>query len=202
MVYIATSTHSFIVTLLTPLLCVSRTSCYNPLLITLMFFHDVLIHVMLYNMMFPSVETVSTISTLSVLYHYPIRFSCNLQFIPTTSPPSSLSGIVIPPNDVVWLSFDSIVHSLGSHLLSCPSSNVKHYMLEKNVLYFRIASYLTSHSSIHFTTLNQSFHHLHRLHHCRPLKSFLNPHLKPCNYVSSSSFPDTNPIITFMSVTT
>ena len=49
----------------------------------------------------PAIETVSTIPTPSVLYHYPIRFSSNLESIPTTSPPSSLSGIIVPPNDVV-----------------------------------------------------------------------------------------------------
>ena len=71
-----------------------------------------------------AIETLSTIPIPSVLYYYPIRFSSNLQSIPTTLSPLSFLGIVVPPNDVVWLSFDSVVHSLGSHLLSWPDSNV------------------------------------------------------------------------------
>ena len=65
-----------------------------------------------------AIDTVSTIPTPSVLYHYPIRFSSPLHSTPTQAHISSLTGIVVPPNDVVWLSFDSVVHSLGSHLLS------------------------------------------------------------------------------------
>ena len=44
----------FIAILLTPLLCVPRTFCYDPLFVTLMFFHDVLTYFIFHNMMFPS----------------------------------------------------------------------------------------------------------------------------------------------------
>ena len=65
-----------------------------------------------------AIKTVSTIPTPFVLYHCPIRFSSFLQSTPTQTHISFLIGIVVPPNDVVWLLFDSVVHSLGSHLLS------------------------------------------------------------------------------------
>ena len=108
-----------------------------------------------------AIETVSTIPTPSVFYHYLIRGFSPLQSIPAQTHISSLTWIVVPPNDVVWLSFDSVVHSLGSHFLSWPDINVKHYMLETSELHFRIASSFNSHSSIRFTTLYHIFHHLH-----------------------------------------
>ena len=130
-----------------------------------------------------AIETVSTIPIPSVLYYYPIRFSSNLRSLPTTSNLSSLLGIVVLLNDIVWLSFNSVVRSFGSQLLSWPGSIVLHYMLETSALYFRIESYLYFHSSIHFTTLK------HFVHHCSPLKFILAPRLRLCTYRVLRFFP-------------
>ena len=99
--------------------------------------------------------SVSVVTTPSVLYHYPIRFSSNLHSFLTRTPPSSLSGLVVPPTNEVCLSFDSVVNCFGSHLLSWPGSNVAHSMLETSILHFRIATFFNSHSSIRLTTLSQ-----------------------------------------------
>ena len=170
MLYVDILTHLFIVILLMRLLCVLMTWLYNPLLITSILFLNVLTLV---------VFTVSAVPTSSVLYHYPIRFSSNLHSFITITPPSSLSGLVVPPTNEFWLSFDSVVNYFGSHLLSWPGSNVTHFMLETNLLYFRIATFFNSRSSIQFTSLPHFFHHLHRFHHCNLLNSVLNPRIKP-----------------------
>ena len=51
------------------------------------------------------------------------------------------------------------------------------------------SQFFYSRSSIQFTTLPHFFHHLHRLHHCSPLKSVLTPRLKSCNYRNLQLFP-------------
>ena len=141
--------------LLTLLLCVPRTSFYDPLPITLIFFptYSNPRHIS-HKDISPAFGTVSTITTPSVLHYYPIHFSSNLKSLPTTSNISPLLGFEVPPNNIISLSFDVIIHSFASELISWSGSIVQYYMLEKSTLYFRIASYLHFHSSLHFTTRN------------------------------------------------
>ena len=149
-----TLTHLFIVIFLMRLLCVLMTSGYDPLLITLMLspqcsnpryvpYHDVI----------SNTVTVFTVPAPYILYHYPIQFSSNLQLLLTITPRSLLLGLVVPPTNEDLLSFDSVINSFGSHLLSQPGSNITHFMLETNTLHFRIAIFFSFRSSIQFTTL-------------------------------------------------
>ena len=62
-------------------------------------------------------------------------------------------------------------------------------MLETSALHFLIATYLHSHSSIHFSTLKHVFRHPHQFHHCSPIKYILDPCLKPCAYRILRVFP-------------
>ena len=75
-------------------------------------------------------NTVSTISTPSALYHYPVRFSTELPSSPPTLQDSPLPIISVPSDEITWLSFDSVLYSFGSKLQSWPGRVVKHYMLE------------------------------------------------------------------------
>ena len=61
-------------------------------------------------------KTVSTIPTPSILYHYPIRFSSELPASPSAIHDSPLPSISVPPDTIIWLSFDSVLHSFGSRL--------------------------------------------------------------------------------------
>ena len=139
----------------------------------------------------PDKETVSTVPTPSVLYHYPIRFASHSNSLSTEPHPPSLSGLVVPPTNEVWFSLDSVVHSFGSFLSPWAGSNVKHYMFETSPLNFRIATTFHSSSTIQFTTLPHIFHHFHRFHHCRPLHSALLPRRKSSNYRTIQFFPQT-----------
>jgi len=142
MVSVDTLTHLYIVVLLMWLLYILVTSCYDPLLITLMFVYRCTNprHVSHHDVISDTV-TVSDLPTPSVLYHYPIRFFSNLHSFLTRTPTASLLGRVVPPTNEVWLSFDSVVNSFGSHFLSWSSSNVKHFMLETSILHFQIATF-------------------------------------------------------------
>ena len=62
--------------------------------------------------------TVSTISTPSVLYHCPIRFSSELPPQPLTLHDSPLPSISVPLDTITLLSFDSVLYSFGSWLQS------------------------------------------------------------------------------------
>ena len=130
----------------------------------------------------PSHDNLCTLPPPSVLHHYFIRFSFNLLSLSPPLNDSPFPGLVVPPNNIIWLSFDSVIHSFGSQLTSRPGCIVQHYMLEASDLHFRVASYFHSRSSTYFTTLQHLFHHLHRLHHCSPLRSVLAPRIKPCAY--------------------
>ena len=105
----------------------------------------------------PAHDTVSTLSASSVIHHYPIHFSSNLSSLPFPSNASPLPGLEVPPNNIIWLSFYSIIHSFGSQWTSWSGNIIQYYMLETSDLYFRIASYFHSSSSIYFTTMQFDF---------------------------------------------
>ena len=56
--------------------------------------------------------------------HYPIRFISNLLFLPTPLNNSPIPGLAAPPNNIIWLYFDSVIHSFGFQLTSWPGSIV------------------------------------------------------------------------------
>ena len=72
---------SFIAILLTPLLCVPRTFCYDPLFVTLMCFHDVLTYFIFHNMMFPQLQKLYPLFPL-LWYFIIIQFGS----LPTCNP--------------------------------------------------------------------------------------------------------------------
>ena len=51
-----------------------------------------------------------TVPTLLVLYHAPIHFSLSCSFIYSVLTPFFLSRIVVPHEDIMWLSFDSVIN--------------------------------------------------------------------------------------------
>lgn len=70
---------------------------------------------------------------------------------------SPLPGLTVPTDNIIWLSFEAVLHSLGSQLISWPSSIVQRYMLETSTLNFRIVSYFHSSYSIYFITIPYFF---------------------------------------------
>ena len=57
--------------------------------------------------------TISTVLTPLILYHSPVRISLSIVYIHHASVPSSPPSIVVPPDDITWLSFDSVIYSFG-----------------------------------------------------------------------------------------
>ena len=63
-------------------------------------------------------NTVSTIPTPSALYHYPVLLSTKLQFSPLALQDSPLPSISVLPDEITWLSFDSVLYFFGSKFQS------------------------------------------------------------------------------------
>ena len=61
-------------------------------------------------------KTVSTIPIPFALCHYPVRFSTELPSSPLALHDSPLPSISVPPDAITWLSFDSVLYSIGSKL--------------------------------------------------------------------------------------
>ena len=79
--------------------------------------------------------TISTIPTPLVLYHTPIRFYLLISSNNHALVPSSFPCIIFSPEDIIWLSFNSVTRSFVPQLESFPDGIVTHY-----ILYF-ISSY-------------------------------------------------------------
>ena len=92
--------------------------------------------------------TMSTGPTLLVLYHISFRFSLSILSNYHASVPSSLLSIVVPPEDIVWLLFDSVTHYFGSQLESYSGGIFTQYILGISMIYYRVASYLPSRSTV------------------------------------------------------
>ena len=70
---------------------------------------------------------------------------------------SPLPGLTVPTDNIIWLSFEAVLHSLESQLISWPSRIVQRYMLETSTLNFRIVSYfilVTQYISLQFHTFS------------------------------------------------
>ena len=102
----------------------------------------------------PEHTSVPTIPTLLVLYHTPVRFSLSYSSIYSVPIHSSLSRIIVPSKDIIWIFLDSVINSFGSQLSSFPSGIVNHYILEMSILNYRVTPYIPSGSCVRFTTLS------------------------------------------------
>ena len=105
--------------------------------------------------------TTSSITSISALYHSPIKFS---PVFPITINPSSLlpghssrvsSFPVIPPSSITWISFDSVVNPFSSILSTQGYNTLQHFVCESNPLHFSIASTLSPSALIFYTTFHQ-----------------------------------------------
>ena len=63
-------------------------------------------------------EASSTISPLSTIHHYPLHFTSS-SILQSFYVPKSIAHTfhhIVPPENIIWLSFDSIITSFGSLL--------------------------------------------------------------------------------------
>ena len=108
-------------------------------------------------------EASSTLSPLSIIHHSPLHFTSPsiLQSYSVPKPMAHTSHHIDPPEDIIWLSFDSITTCFGSLLSLWPGGMVTDFRFEKtctiivllpsspNLLYHNI-----QHFHIFFITLN------------------------------------------------
>ena len=72
-------------------------------------------------------EATSTLSPLSTIHHFPIHFTSSsiLQSYSVSSTIASTFHPIVPPEDIIWLSFDSITISFDSLLSLWPGGTVR-----------------------------------------------------------------------------
>ena len=90
-------------------------------------------------------EASSILSPLSTIHHYPLHFtspSIHQSYSVLKSTAHTFHHIV-PPEDIIWISFDSITTSFGSLLFLWSRGTVTCFRFETNLYHHRIASFLT-----------------------------------------------------------
>ena len=150
--------------MLTLLLCVPRTFAYDSLLITLNFF-NIFNPRHVSHRYSPTTRHYINFSTPLVLHYYPIRFSSKLPLFPTHSKKFPIPGLTVPPNNITWLSFDSVIYSLDLNWNYGLVVSFRVIYLKQAIWIFvlhHISILVLLFSSLPF---NYFFHHLHRLHY-------------------------------------
>ena len=92
----------------------------------------------------------SLLSPLSIVHCSSINFTSTptLQSCSTLLPNPLVFHHIVPPKDIIWLSFDSVTTSLESLLSRWSGGSVRRYMFETNLQHHH---------------LSFSYHHLHNL---------------------------------------
>ena len=112
--------------------------------------------------------TTSSISSISALYHSPIKFSpvFPISIHPSTLLPDHSSHVssfpIIPPSRITWISFDSVTNYFASILFTQGNNTLQYFICESNSLHFLIATILSPYAFIFYTLFQQcitSFHH-------------------------------------------
>ena len=109
-------------------------------------------------------STLST-PTPAIIHHFSLQFlhSSSLLHFPTNCTPTS--NVILSPEQYTWLSFDSIISSFSSLLSPSPARTLHHFAFETNIIHYRIAYFLSSTPTLHYTTLKHFYFYLLQLIH-------------------------------------
>ena len=88
-------------------------------------------------------EASSTLSPLLTIHHSPLHFTSPsiLQSYSVSKTIAHTFHHIVPPEDIIFFSFDSITTSFGSLLSLWPGETVTDFRFETNLYYHRIASF-------------------------------------------------------------
>ena len=113
------------------------------------------------------IETTSTLSPLSTIHHSPLHLTSPsiLQSYSFSKTIVHTFHHIVPLEDIIWLSFNSVTTFFGSLLYLWPGGTVAYFRFETNLHHHRIASFFSKSTLPQHTTL------LYLLHH---FKSFKN----------------------------
>ena len=64
------------------------------------------------------------------------------QSVPPLQPKLPLFHHIVPPEDILWLPFDSITTSLDSLLSHWPANSVRHYIFETDFRHYHLSTFL------------------------------------------------------------
>ena len=91
-----------------------------------------------------STEASYLLSLLSIIHHSSINFTPKhiIQLYSALSPISHTFHHTISPEDILWLSFDSITTSFGSLHSLWPGGSVTNFVFKRNLWHHHIAYFL------------------------------------------------------------
>ena len=113
--------------------------------------------------------------------------------------PFRLNPVFITPETSTWLTFVSIVSSLGSHLHAWPGGTVDSFAFETSAFHYHLFSVLSPDHKTYYTNLAYFYLHLSRLQESFPS----NPLTTPGHNVSSTFPPSYTPVVpVLLSLTT
>ena len=106
-------------------------------------------------------EASSTLSPLSTIHHSPLYFTSPsiLQSYSVPKPIAHTFHHIVPPEDIIWLSFDSITTSFGLLLSLWPRGTVTDFRFETNLHHYRISSFFSKSTLPQYTIFSHFLHH-------------------------------------------
>ena len=81
------------------------------------------------------------------------------QSVPPLQPKLPLFHHIVPPEDILWLPFDSITTSLDSLLSHWPANSVRHYIFETDFRHYHLSTFLSPSPPPQYTTLSHLSYH-------------------------------------------
>ena len=94
------------------------------------------------------VATTPSTPKPAVIRHFSLQFLQSPSMLHPTTNGTPTSNIFIYPEQCTWLSFDSIIPSFSSLLFPSPARTLHHFVFEIKTLHYRIASFLSSKSTV------------------------------------------------------
>ena len=106
-------------------------------------------------------EANSTLSPLSTIHYFPIHFTSSsiLQLYSVSKTFTPTFHHIVPPEDIIWLSFDSITTSFGSLLSLWHGGTITDLRFEIDLHHHRIASYFSKSTLPQYTAFSHLLHH-------------------------------------------
>ena len=123
-------------------------------------------HITASNVLAISITTAS-ITSISALYHSPIKLSLVFSIIihPSILSPDHSSCVspfpIISPSHITWMYFDSVINSFVSILSTQGYNTIQHFICASNPLHFSIATTLSPYAFIFYISFQQCFTSLH-----------------------------------------
>ena len=112
-----------------------------------------------------SQKSSSTLPPLPTVHHSSINFISApiLQSVPSLRHKPPILHHIVPPENILWWSFDSVSTSLDPLLSHWTDGSIRHYIFENDLRHYHLSTFLSSSPQPKYTKLSHLFYHLQLL---------------------------------------